>query len=253
MKRKQPNPNECYHCGKPVGADQPDAFRWDYKGSPVYCDRACWEARGEEQEKLRLWTTAIHEAGHCLGARLGGRRVKKATIVPSKKFEGCVKSEHDPNKPYHETSGYRIEEWLLGHAAVVEFDIDDIDGNGHDFDYKQVAEMLKAPIKSEKSKAWSERTGIWGKMGNHKHAPYSTWDINPRYRYENVNGKLVFVDHIKDWLKSVRVTKAEWKPEFDKLVRKARRLAKRYRAWIERVAKLLMEKRTLTEEDIPPL
>ena len=240
MKRKQPNANECFH--------QRGAIRWDFT-NVVYCDRACWEARREEQEKLRLWITAIHEAGHCLGARLGGRCITKATIVPGKKFDGCVHSEHDISKPV--VSTYFIEEWLLGHAAEVEFGF--TFGIGHDWDYDHVVEMLKAPIKSEKSKAWSERTGIWGKLGSHMHAPYSTWDINPRYRYENVKGKLVFVDHIKDWLKSVRVTKAEWKPEFDRYVRKARRLARKYRAWIERVAKLLMEKRTLTDNEIPPL
>jgi ATP-dependent Zn protease len=68
-----------------------------------------------------------------------------------------------------------------------------------------------------------------------------------------VNGKLVFVDHIKDWKKCTRVTKAEWQAEFDNHLRKARRLARKRREWIERVAKLLMEKRTLTDEDIPPL
>ena len=68
-----------------------------------------------------------------------------------------------------------------------------------------------------------------------------------------MNGKLVFVDHIKDWKKCTCVTKVEWKPEFDRYVRKARALAKKYREWIERVAKLLVEKRTLTDRDIPPL
>ena len=252
MKRKKPNPTKCFQCSKPVPADQPGAIRWDYEGSPVYCDRACWEARRAEQELLRLWAIAVHEAGHCLGARLGGRRINKATIVPSKRFEGCVHSEHDPDKQYHETSGYRIEEWLLGRAAEVEFGLN---SDGHDYDYEQVIEMLKAPIKSAKSKAWSERTGIWGSSLNHitneyeEHPVYSTWDIRPRYSY--VNSKTV--NHVKDWQKSVRVTKAEWQPEFDKYVRKARRLAKKYRAWIERVAKLLLEKRTLTDKEIPPL
>jgi hypothetical protein len=244
MKRKKPNPNECFHCGKPVGAGQPQSIRWDFS-DVVYCDRACWDARREEQEKLRLWITAIHEAGHCLGARLGGRCIAKATIVPGKKFDGCVHSEHDISKPV--VSTYVIEEWLLGHAAEVEFGF--TGSIGHGWDYDHVVEMLKVPIKSAKSTAWSERTGIWGKVGNHKHAPYSTWDIRPRYSY--VNGKQV--NHVKDWLKSVRVTKAEWNPEFDKRVRKARRLAKKYREWIERVAKLLLANRTLTDKDIPPL
>lgn len=250
MKRKEVSPNQCFHCGKRVGANQPGAIRWDFS-DVVYCDRACWDARSEEQEKLRLWITAIHEAGHCLGARLAGRFITKATIVPSKKFDGCVKSEPIHYKTY--TGAYRIEEWLLGHAAEVEFGF--TEGCGHDYDYEQVAEQLKAPIRHAKSEAWAKRTGIYGRYAGNgeKHAPYSTWDINPRYRYENVKGKLVFVDHIKDWLKSVRVTKAEWKPEFDRYVRKARRLARKYRAWIERVAKLLMEKRTLTDKDIPPL
>jgi len=250
MKRKKPNPTKCFQCGNPVTADQAGAIRWDYK-SPVYCDRACWEARLAEQEKLRLWITAIHEAGHCLGARLGSRKIKEATIVSSKRFDGCVANKFEPSQPY--SSKYLIEEWLLGHAAEVEFGF--TGGTGHEYDYKQVVEMLKAPIKSAKSKEWSERTGIWGRSLNHitnqyEECPvYSTWDIRPRYSY--VNGKTV--NHVKDWRKSVRVTKAEWKPEFDKYVRKARALAKKHRTWIERVAKLLMEKRTLTDEDIPTL
>ncbi|HEV2173984.1 MAG TPA: hypothetical protein VGR71_10470 [Nitrospira sp.] len=245
MKRKKANPNECFQCGKPVGADQPGSSRWDFS-DVVYCDRACWDARREEGERTRLWMTAVHEAGHCLGARLGNRRITKATIEPSKKFDGCVHSEHDISKPVFST--YVIEEWLLGHAAEVEFGF--TGGIGHDWDYDHVVEMLKAPIKSAKSKAWSERTGIWGKVGKHKHAPYSTWDINPRWGY-GTDGKTV--NYVKDWRKSVRVTKPEWKPEFDKYVRKARRLAKKYRAWIECVANLLLEKRTLSDKNIPRL
>jgi hypothetical protein len=150
MKRKRANPNECFHCGKLVAADKPGAVRWDYKGSPMYCDHVCWEARREEQEKLRLWISAIHEGGHCLGVRLGGRRIKKATIVPSKTFDGCVTHDFDISKPYLD-GGYRIEEYLLGHAAEVEFGY--THGIGHEYDYQQVREMLKAPIKHAKSEA----------------------------------------------------------------------------------------------------
>jgi hypothetical protein len=251
MKRKQAKPNQCYHCDKPVAAHQPGSIRWDYKGSPVYCNRGCYDARRAEQSYQRLWCTAVHEAGHCLGARLGGRKIKEATIVPSKKFEGCVSHEIDIHQPY--PTEYQMEEWLLGHAAEVEFGF--TGGIGHEYDYEQAAELLKAPIKRAKSLAWSERTDIWGSTLNHitneyeEHPVYSTWDIRPRYSY--VNGKTV--NHVKDWQKSVRVTKAEWQPEFDKYVRKARRLAKKYRAWMERVAKLLLEKRTLTDREVPPL
>lgn len=233
-------------------SDKADAVRWE--GVDIcYCNEGCFAARRAEQEHLRLWTTAVHEAGHVLGARLGRRTIKKATIVPSKKFLGCVSSETDIDKPYKETQAYRMEEWLLGHAAVVEYGIDDIDGHGHDYDYEQVAKMLKEPIRDEKSKAWSERTGIYGRHVldgvEHKHTPYSTWDINPRWKYED--GKPINL--VKDWKKSVRVTKAEWKPEFDKQVRKARRLAKKYRNYIKVVADLLMEHETLTDEEIPQL
>jgi integrase len=61
------------------------------------------------------------------------------------------------------------------------------------------------------------------------------------------------VSLVKEWRKAIRVPKSEWKPKFDSLRRKARRLARKHREWIERVAKLLMEKRTLTDKEIPQL
>jgi hypothetical protein len=252
MKNKKVNPNECFQCGKPVAADQPDSIRWE-DSEVVYCNEQCWVDRRAETERMRLWTTAVHEAGHVLGARLGKRFIKNATIVPSKKFLGRVRSVPDLDKPYKEAHAYSIEEWLLGHAAVVEFGIDHVDGYGHSYDYEQVAKMLKEPIRDAKSKAWAERTGIYGRCvvggEERKHTPYTTWDIRPRYSY--VNGKTI--NHVKDWQKSVRVTKSEWKPEFDKQVRKARRLAKQYRAYIERVAELLLQHETLTDDMIPQL
>jgi len=51
----------------------------------------------------------------------------------------------------------------------------------------------------------------------------------------------------------MRVTKAEWLPVFHSYRRKARRLGKKHRAWIEQVAKLLMEHGTLTSDQIPQL
>jgi hypothetical protein len=52
-------------------------------------------------------------------------------------------------------------------------------------------------------------------------------------------------------MKAVRVTKSEWRPEFNKYVCKARRVARKHRAYIEMVARLLTEKGTLTDAEIP--
>jgi hypothetical protein len=52
-------------------------------------------------------------------------------------------------------------------------------------------------------------------------------------------------------MKAVRVMKSEWKPKFDKYVRKARRVARKHRAYIEMVARLLTEKGTFTDAGIP--
>jgi hypothetical protein len=49
------------------------------------------------------------------------------------------------------------------------------------------------------------------------------------------------------------VKKSEWKPRFDSYRRKARRLAKKHHAYIEKVALLLVEKGTLTNAEIPQL
>jgi ATP-dependent Zn protease len=190
----------------------------------------------QERQKRHDWITAIHEAGHVLGARLAGSEIYKATIVPSKRFDGCVKA----NTFSHSEEG--MVEFLLGHAAELEFGFASW-GEGHD--YVQVEKALKDPIKWRKSEAWA-------KTNNQKETfIVSGWQINPRSRWDAKTGQHVSL--VKEWRKAVRVSKKEWKPEFDRMRRKARRLARKHRDWIERVAKLLMEKRTLTDKEIPEL
>jgi hypothetical protein len=219
MKHKKANPNECFQCGKPISADQ-EALRFEIDGCPsvTYCNRACFDARRADMQRRRDWEIAIHEAGHCLGSRLAKSAIRVATIEPGGlKTEGHIRST---------TFGWEenITEYLLGHAAELEFGIDN---DGHDYDYSQAVKDLKDMIKV-------------GKHGVEAACKTSRWQFPSHALWREHQRKL-------------RLPKEEWKPEFDKRVRKARRLAKKYRAWIERVANLLVEKRTLTDKEIPRL
>lgn len=232
MKQKKANPSQCLQCGKTVTADQPGSVRWE--GSDVvYCDHACWDARRDEQEKLRLWITAVHEAGHCLGARLAKSEITEATIIPKgsgmRASEGHIRST---------TIAWEdaITEFLLGHAAEVEFGYPY--GIGHGSDYERAEKELKDMLKRPKRQVWNRANGY--KEEDRTPILGARWEFRTNAMWQ-------------DWKKTTRLTNAEWKPEFDKRVRRARRLAKKYRAWIEQVAKLLMEKRTLTNEQIPQL
>jgi hypothetical protein len=190
----------------------------------------------EEMQQHNDWITAIHEAGHVLGARLAGSEIYEATIVPSKRFHGYVKA----NTFLYSEEG--MVEFLLGHAAELEFGFDSW-GEGHD--YAQVEKALKDPIRWRKSKAWA-------KANDQKETfIVSCWQISPRSRWDAKTGQHVSL--VKEWRKAVRVSKKEWKPEFGRLRRKARRLARKHRAYIEKVARLLVEKRTLTGKEIPQL
>jgi hypothetical protein len=196
---------------------------------------------GEEARAVRDWHTAYHEAGHALGCRLAGVPVVKATIEPKKNWGGHV--QHTVLVGFED--GALIS--LLGRAAEIEFGVPD--NFGHDADYAKAEKDIKTSIRMDKCAAWSKRTGIWATLMGRKTAVTHRWDVSPRVRYEG--GKLV--DHVADWKRSVRVKPGEWKAEFDRLRRKARRLARKHRDWIERVAKLLAEKRTLTDKEIPQL
>jgi hypothetical protein len=61
-----------------------------------------------------FWSVAVHEAGHCLGARLAGVKITSATIEPSRHFEGQVRSA----RSYWESD---VISDLLGHQAELEF------------------------------------------------------------------------------------------------------------------------------------
>lgn len=216
VKRKRANPNECFHCGKPVGSGQPGSIRFHFS-DVVFCDRSCWDARPAEMKAVRQRQTSVHEAGHCLGARLAKSEITIATIEPDGvKSEGHIRS----TTLRWEDS---ITELLLGHAAEREFGFD---GKGHGSDYERAEKELKEMMKHRKHGDATLRTARW---------QFSSDALWRRH------------------LMRLRMTRKEWKPEYDKRVRKARRLAKKYRAWIEHVAKLLLEKRTLTDKDIPPV
>ena len=208
------------------------------------------QLREQRQREQRL-QTAIHEAGHVLGARLAGSKVTSATIVPSRGYLGLVRST---------TFGWEenIIECLLGYAAELQFGYKTpYRGRwgwaGHSEDYEKATKNLKEMLKTRKSDVWSKHTGIYGKLVvngvERTHTPYHRWDINPRFRY--VDGKPV--DMVKDWQKALRLRKAELKQAFNLYRRKARRLAAKHADYIKQVADLLVEKQTLTDDDIPPL
>lgn len=215
------DPTRSLQCGNPVSADKEDAVRFEgWKGyvPPVYCDRECFAARHADMQRRRDKDIAYHETGHILGTRLAGEKVIVATIEP----EGLKTEGHCRTT----TVGWedQIIEYLLGHAAELEFGIDT---DGHDHDYRQAVKLLKDHLKIRKH-------GI-------KYAlKTSRWQFPLHYLWREHQRKL-------------RMTKGEWKPEFDKMVRKARRLAHKHRDWIERVAKMLADGRTLTDEEIPQL
>ena len=110
---------------------------------------------GIQQEQARKWITAIHEAGHVLGERLMDSKIKEATILPSYRYLGQVKPEFDL-KVCFDWKGTIIC-LLLGHAAELEFGYSS--EYGHSSDYVRVEKLMKEPIKYEKSKAWSKKTG----------------------------------------------------------------------------------------------
>jgi ATP-dependent Zn protease len=181
---------------------------------------------GLEQRHEQKWINAVHEAGHALGARLAGSEITEATIVPTAKYNGQVRSM---------TIGWKqkIIENLLGHAAELEFGYQE--KYGHRSDDDEAEKLIKDFIKYERSEALS--------------IPHFEWDVKPRYTYRD--GK--YVNLVQEWRNKVRVKKSEWKPRFDSYRRKARRLAKKHHAYIEKVALLLVEKGTLTNAEIPQL
>jgi hypothetical protein len=133
---------------------------------------------GAQQEQTRRWITAIHEAGHVLGERLMGSKIKEATILPTRRFDGQVTPEIDLQNYRYDHEGTIIC-LLLGHLAELEFGYRR--EYGHGSDYAKVEKMLKERIKGEKSKAWSKKTGVRDTMLNHvtkKNAPCDIWFVH---------------------------------------------------------------------------
>jgi hypothetical protein len=203
---------------------------------------------GAAEAILRTQMTAIHEAGHVLGCRLGGYPVTTATVQPTKTTLGRVSSSR--LKGWDDA----IIEALLGHAAELEFGFQK--SYGYETDYRHAEAELKELLRIQKSKAWSQKTGLRGTTFNHLSKQtescniYTHWDV-PDGGCRDAKGS--FVSYHADWKKAVRISKSEWKSVFDGYVRKARRLAKKHRTYIETVANLLMEKQKLTDAEIPQL
>lgn len=203
----------------------------------------------EEIYTKQKWAIAVHEAGHVLGFRLAGTPIKEATIIASRSYDGHVVASD-----YTKTEDSVVCD-CLGHAAELEFGVYNGWG-GHGSDYEHAAERLKDPIKWDRSKAWALAHGYVYKENQF---PYE-WEGKTEYRY--VKGEVMhlynrfdfrlYADY-RDWRKATRVVKKDWKPEFDKLVRRARRLAKKHHDYIQKVAELLMIHNTLTDDQIPQL
>ncbi len=202
----------------------------------------------EEIYTKQKWAIAYHEAGHVLGFRLAGTKIKEATILPSRHYDGHVVANEYT----------KIEDGVvcdcLGHAAEVEFGVYNGWG-GHGSDYEHAEERLKDPIKWARSKAWALAHGYV-----HEETTYYEYEGEQHIRDEAGKPKFLYnrfdfrlgADY-RDWRKVTRIAKKDWKPEFDRLVRKARRLAKKHHAYIQQVAELLMQHNTLTDDQIPQL
>jgi len=250
MKNKKVNPTECFQCGMPVAADQQGAVRFrGYK--LVYCNQACWDAKGAEEQTRRKRATALHEAGHTLGNRLAKIPIETATIVPCRKYDGHVKG--GGLAKYEEQAVID----LLGHAAELEFEC--YEGSKFYFevtsDYAQALENIKRPLKNQRSEAWALANGYV-----HREPAYYEHEGEQRVLHKVGDPKWLFNrfdfrcrEHYRSWMKATRLKKSDWKPLYDAARRKARRLAKQYRAYIERVAELLLQHETLTDDMIPQL
>ncbi len=190
------------------------------------------EQKREQLRQQRRLQTAIHEAGHVLGARLHGSKVKSATIVATKDYQGIV---YSTTIKWEEN----VIEYLLGYAAEIQFGYVERRRwfQGHGEDYARAEKAIKEHLRYKKSEAWSEQTGIKGWRGT-----------VPCHRHDFQLGV-----HYKMWRKAVRIAKGEWTPIFNRLRRKARRLAEKHAVYIKKVADLLTEKDTLTDEEIPHL
>jgi len=199
----------------------------------IYDDSTEALERGLREDGRKL---ALHEAGHCLGFRLEGRKILYATIIPSCKSDGHVQAD-EYNRGATLKTENSVVTFLLGHAAELEFGF--TGEFGHASDYRESEGFLKNSIRYRKSDAWALAHG------------YLKEDGNPKFLYERCDFPL-YSDY-RSWLRAKRVSKGEWKPEFDRLRCKARRLAKKHHDYIEKAANLLLRYNTLQDRDIPYL
>ncbi len=173
------------------------------------------------------WCTAVHEAGHVLGAQLARipgthtpLKIKTATIVPRGDTDGHV--AYGDIMLWNDSILFS----LLGHAAVLEFTgWDGGKRDGHYKDYEKAIATIKNHIRIKR-------------LGEDAFKRDYHFSLNSEWRAHQ---------------KKKRVSKKECKPLLDHFRRKARRLARMHRGYIEQVAHLLIAKRTLTDADIPPL
>jgi hypothetical protein len=187
-----------------------------------------------------MWSTAVHEAGHVLGVRLAGAKIHEATIIGKGRYEGHVLHYGwrvgdfrfiAPAKNSYDSCDYDdyIMMIMLGELAELELGFP---GNTSDSDYNKITKWLKHGIRIKKSRKWCRDHGINSVITSYK-------QLEPQ--------------HVSSWRRAARVPFLEFATEWIRLADKARPLAKKYRWFIERVARLLVEKKTITDEEIPQL
>jgi hypothetical protein len=197
----------------------------------------------QSDELMRI---AVHEAGHVLGCRLAGVKIKEATIVPKGLCNGYVK----PADPFRGEDFLRNDAIcnLLGHAAELEFGI--TWGYGHYKDYERATKQIKESLKWQRSDAWAVAHRYWrDKYEDGKWVGKVVGE--PAYLYERDQFNLN-ADY-RDWRRATRIFKKEWQPEFNRLRSKARRLAKKHHQYLLTVANLLLEHKSLSDGEIPQL
>lgn len=174
-------------------------------------------------------TTAYHEAGHVLAYAVAGKKkglkvgqvVSKASIRPKRGTLGRV----------HPLWGFGWEDEAVilyaGHAAELEFDRYNPLW-GWMGDYERADEMFKGVIEYQRA----EKLGI----------PQFVHQVEPATHAAR-----------REWKRKLRVKPDEIKPYAKKFEAAARRLVKKHRDYIEKVATLLLDKEVVEGTELPEL
>jgi len=177
--------------------------------------------------KASNWVTAIHEAGHVAVCLALGGKCHYVTIVPWRGFLGHAKTA---------TGDYEKQAIIsfAGQQAELVFK----------FNTRHVpCSAARAGTKCSRDLDHADQWIRWmlkSRRAKKLHVPVFEWNVKRR-------------SLVREWRKKMRVTKEEVLPHAVRLTGEARRLVRKHRSYIERLAKLLIEKRTLEESDIPVL